>query len=138
MGTYVEVPADTIRAKLTAAGFKLTDGRFGHEEVFDRIHDKDRRYIVRVFTSITHGGTEARAKGTDAIRVYALFFRDAYVNPGNYRGQAACIYNGKRVHRSGSVEAVLERMMERARDAYAFCNCRIQENKSGKDKDQAR
>lgn len=131
MGTYVEVPADAIRSKLTSAGFKPALETRGYEEVFDRVHDRDKRYMVRVFTSIGRGDAEARAKGTDAIRVIALFFRDAYVNPNAYRGQGmhAVVFKAKRVHRSGSVDAVLDRMMERARDAYQFCNCKIQEGK---------
>jgi hypothetical protein len=122
-GNYVEVPVDLLFARLESAGFKRvsTSG----EAVFDREHDKDRRYVVRVYTSV--GVDRIRGCGRDAIRVVALFRRDAYVS---VNAAAVGIYKGKRVHRSGTVEAVLERMIERARDAYAFCNCRIQESKN--------
>lgn len=129
MGTYVEVPAHMIRTTLQAAGFELSKAlrtSAGSEEVYDRVHDKDRRYLIRVYTSITSGDSTVRSKGADAIRVVAVFRRDFYVDPGSHF--AVGIFKAKRIHRSGSVEAVLERMMQRARDAYAFCNCKMRED----------
>jgi hypothetical protein len=106
--SYVQVPAEAIRAKLLAAGFE----RFsqpGAEEVYARKHDADVRYVVKVYSSIRQGSDRARGRGQDAIRVVAVF---------GDRG----IYKSERVYRTGSVEAVLDRMMQRARDAYAFCS----------------
>jgi len=112
---FVHVPAAAIRERLTAAGFQLLPARSG-EEVYERRHVKDQRYAVKVYSSIQRGATEARDCGKDAIRVVALFFPRGDGYPTGWAHKA------KRVHRSGSVEAVLERMIERAREAYAECN----------------
>lgn len=110
--SFVSVPAAAIREKLVAAGFRLIPGSRG-EEVYQRSHDKDDRYIIKVYSSIQRGASQARGLGTDAIRVVALFRQS-----NGFR----CIHKAKRVHRSGSVEGVLERMIERAREAYGYCN----------------
>ena len=39
------------------------------------------------------------------------------------------IHKGKRVYRAGTVDAVLARMLERAREAYAACNERCKGDK---------
>jgi hypothetical protein len=119
MGHFVDVPPDAIRARLLAAGFRLAAVPTSREEVYDRAHDRDRRYVVRVYTTIALGA--ARGCGDDAIRVVALFARDALVD-SRAIDKAVGIFKAKRVHRSGSVEAVLERMMGRAREAYVFCS----------------
>ena len=115
---FVEVPADVLRQRLTAAGFRLVPEARG-EEVYERAHDRDARYTVKVYSSIQRGAEEARGCGEDAIRVVALFME-------NYRfhwpARVRPIFKAPRVHRTGSVEAVLERMIERARDAYAACS----------------
>lgn len=112
--SFVSVPAAAIRERLAAAGFKLLPAARG-EEVYERRHDKDSRYTVKVYSSIQRGASEARGRGTDAIRVVALFKNTGW-------NGFKCIHKAKRVHRSGSVEGVLERMIERAREAYGYCN----------------
>ena len=114
---YVEVPAHRIREVLLAAGFRLMEGNgysYGNEgeEVYFRAHDKDASYAVKVFSSITRGRQTVRGVGQDAIRVVAVRHVGSWVG----------VWKGKRIHRTGSVDAVLERMMERARDAYAHIN----------------
>ncbi len=109
---FVDVPAVSIRERLVAAGFGLMEGSSG-EEVYLRIHDKDDRYAIKVYSSIQRGAGKARKCGADAIRVVGLFQPENKVYP---------IFKSKRVYRTGSVEAVLERMVERAREAYARCN----------------
>lgn len=109
---FVDVPADAIRARLGGAGFYRAQVA-GREEVWERKHDRDPTYLIRVYTSIAHGeGT--RACGADAIRVIAL------LAPSN--GKVYPIHKGVRVHRAGSVDGVLDRVIERAREAYAACN----------------
>jgi len=114
---FVQVPAAAIRERLAAAGFALLPATHG-EEVYERKHDRDGRYCVHVYSSIQRGAEEARASGTDAIRVVALFADTAHQWPA----KSWPIFKGTRVHRCGSVEAVLDRMIERAREAYAACN----------------
>lgn len=112
--SFVHVPADAIRQRLTAAGFVLLPASRG-EEVYERRHDRDDRYTVKVYSSIQRGASEARECGADAIRVVALFKAPGW-------NVCKCIHKSKRVHRSGSIEAVLDRMIDRAREAYGACN----------------
>lgn len=114
---FVAVPAAAIRERLVAAGFHLVPDTRG-EEVYDRVHDRDGRYTVRVYSSIQRGAAEARDCGEDAIRVVALF-ADAQFH---WPARVVPIFKATRVHRMGSVEAVLVRLIERAREAYAACN----------------
>jgi hypothetical protein len=65
---FVPVPASAIRDRLAAAGFRLVPADRG-EEVYERAHDRDARYTVKVYSSITRGGSEVRECGEDAIRV---------------------------------------------------------------------
>jgi hypothetical protein len=112
MNRYVEVPATAIRERLAAAGFRLIPATRG-EEVYERAHDKDARYTIKVYSSIQRGADGVRARGADAIRVVAILTTPEKVYP---------IFKSARVYRTGSVEAVLERTVERARAAYARCN----------------
>lgn len=114
---FVEVPADVLRQRLTAAGFHLAAEARG-EEVYERAHDRDARYTVKVYSSIQRGAGEARGCGEDAIRVVALFADACHQWPA----RVIPIFKATRVHRTGSVEAVLDRMVDRAREAYAACN----------------
>jgi len=124
---FVSVPAAAIRSRLAAAGFLLVPATRG-EEVYERTHDRDGRYSVRVYSSIprVHGGgaangggaEEARGCGEDAIRVVALFTDGRFHSPP----LVVPIFKATRVFRTGSVEAVLDRLIERAREAYGACN----------------
>lgn len=118
MSTFVAVPAAAIRERVAAAGFRLLPGSSREEEVYERPHDKDDRYVIRVYTSILRGADEARDCGADAIRVVALFVDGKF----NYPPKTVPIFKAVRVHRTGSVEKVLDRMIERAREAYMVCN----------------
>lgn len=114
--SFVEVPAERIRETLLKAGFRLMDPAGGYigsgEEVYFRAHDKDTTYAIKVYSSIQHGRRSARGVGQDAIRVVVV----------KWRGQWVGIWKGKRIHRTGTVDGVLERMIERAREAYGFIN----------------
>jgi len=113
---FVPVPAAAIRNRLAAAGFVLLTATRG-EEVYERAHHSDPRYIVHVFSSIQRGAGEARACGEDAIRVVALFLDGKYHSPP----KVVPIFSATRVFRTGTVDGVLDRMIERAREAYAAC-----------------
>lgn len=110
--SYVDVPAAAIRERLVAAGFHLVPATRG-EEVYERAHDKDMRYTLKVYSTIQRGEVVARACGADAIRVVALF---------TPRDKSYPVFKSARVYRTGTVAGVLERMVQRARDAYARCN----------------
>jgi len=113
MGTrYVEVPAAAIRERLAAAEFRrvTTDGS---EETYVREHHRDPRYVVKIYSSIPCHQSKVRGCGADAIRVVALLVTPNRTYP---------IFKSARVYRTGSVEKVLDRMIERAREAYAACN----------------
>lgn len=109
---FVDVPASAIRERLAGAGFRLLPATRG-EEVYERPHDKDGRYTVKVYSSIQRGTNGVRKCGADAIRVVALLTTEKKVYP---------IFKSARVYRTGTVDAVLERMVERAREAYAACS----------------
>lgn len=115
-GRYVEVPLDAILGRLVKAGF-TKEMRPG-EITYSRQHDRDTRLKVIVYTSIAENATAGRGCGEDAIRVVALF---SWTRRGETEVRRKKLYTG-RVFRVTSVEGVLDRMMERARDAYAACN----------------
>jgi hypothetical protein len=115
---FVAVPAAAIRERLAAAGFTLAPATSG-EEVYERAHDRDPRYVVKVYSSLTRGAGEVRDCGQDAIRVVAVCRQD---DRYHWPARTFPIFKATRVHRTGSVEAVLDRMIERAREAYAACN----------------
>lgn len=108
---YVEVPAEAIEGKLQSMGFaRKIQGR---EVVYFRRNHNDNRLVVKVYTSLAANAAQARGCGQDAIRVVAAF---------EHGEQSFGIWKGTRIFRTGSVEAVLERMYERAREAYGACN----------------
>jgi hypothetical protein len=106
---FVSIPAEALRARLAAADFRLVPADRS-EEVYERAHGRDPRYVVRVCSSVPRGEAEARDRGTDAIRIVALL---------RQVGGVAHVYTAPRVHRSGTVERVLDRVIERAQEAYA-------------------
>ena len=114
-GRFVEVPAAAIRERLAGAGFvkEFDPDRRYTEEVYLRHHDRDGRYVLKVYSSISLRRDVARGCGADAIRVVALLVTPNRTYP---------IFKAARVYRTGSVEKVLDRMIERAREAYAACN----------------
>lgn len=107
---FVDVPEKTMIDFLESKGF--VRGQAGNELVFDKKHERDEFMTIRVFTSISlTAGT--RGLGKDAIRVVAF-----YESPFEKRG----IAKTQRVFRTGSVEKILARLLERMREAYAVAN----------------
>jgi hypothetical protein len=115
---FVQVPAAAIRSRLAAAGFRPVDSKLGTEEVYERAHDRDPRYAVRVYSSLTRGADGARDCGQDAIRIVALFTDSQF----HWPARVTPVFKATRVHRTGTVDGVLDRMIERAREAYAAIN----------------
>ena len=114
---FVPVPAEAMFSFLEGKGFRRSEGRSRSEVVFERAHHKDPRFKVLVYTSCSAAASRARKRGADAIRVVAIF-----EEPG-HRGTG--VAKTPRVFRTGSVEGVLERVLERARACYAVCNKRV-------------
>jgi hypothetical protein len=112
----VSVPAAALRSRLAAAGFRLLPAARGGdtEEVYERAHDRDGRYTVRVYSAIPREGKALLPPSQSAIRVEAFVEESA-------RGRHP-IFEAARVPSTGSAEAVLDRVIDRAREAYQACN----------------
>lgn len=97
------------------AGFKA-DVR-GQELVFRRTHHLDPSMSVKVYSSLPARGGDVRGCGEDAIRIFLIWER------GDASG---CLYKTSRVFRTGSEQGVLERVLDRIREAYAAGTLRHQ------------
>lgn len=113
----VTVPAEVMHDKLRAAGF--TEGRFSGEVTYTRVHHRCPHLSVTVYTSMPARGGDTRALGEDAIRVVAIFQRAL---PGRDKPFTKVVAKTARVFRTGTPAGVVERTIERAREAYAECN----------------
>lgn len=126
--------ADKLKTRLGEAGFKLSEDRTrdpgrrygsgykGREEVFVFQHRKDPGLEVQVFTSIVTGG-EVRSKGADAIRVCLVYKNKAKItNPESEDAKQYDLGSECRVHRTGDIDDIVERTVQRARDAYTRAN----------------
>jgi len=105
---FVQVDPQALFSALESCGFARCISN--HSEVsYERKHKNDNFKII-VFTSITEDSKKARGCGSDAIRVIAI--------QRNVKGK---LYS-KRVYRVTSQETVIERTIERAREAYKAIN----------------
>lgn len=120
--SFVEVPAEKLREILNKAEF--TQGQTGSEETWERTHLRNPRYKIKVYTSIQVGKGLTRGCGDDAIRVVVT-----YTNVAN---QEKGIWKSKRIYRTGTVDKVCDRLLERMREAYGWVNEQLKnkENKS--------
>lgn len=105
--------AAEIRKTLTTAGFTIDKARTRGELVFSRRLMRSGNVEVPhtdvvVYTTIE--GDEVRQLGKDAIRVAVVYKVDG--KPG--RG----LLKARRVHRTGTIEAIIARMLERMRTAW--------------------
>lgn len=86
-------------------------------------HLRYRWVLIKVWTSIPADGRQARGCGQDAIRITVAYEGD---EPTGIRGKQGLtsfgLYKAKRVFRTGSQEAIIDRVHERIREAYAFAN----------------
>jgi hypothetical protein len=112
MTRYVEVPREAFEAAMTKAGFK-EEGVRG-QLMFVRRHHRNPELKVKIYSSIPRNAGEARDCGEDSIVVVAV-----YEPP--YPMKSRPLYR-QRVFRVTSVEGVMERTLERAREAYVKCN----------------
>ncbi len=117
--------ATVLVAQLTRAGFReVTDARLlprgCRERVFELpvLVSEEKPEVgtfVRVFTSVVGG--ELRREGKDAIRVVGgdRFWSN---RSGSWRLAFKATAKEKRVNRTGTVEGIANRTIQRCRDAY--------------------
>lgn len=125
--------AQKLTQKLGDAGFKLSEdrtrdpGRYygsfkGKEDVYVFQHRKDPGLEVQVFTSVTSGGS-VRAKGADAIRVCLVYKNKIkQKNPEAEEARQYDLGSACRVYRTGDIDNIVERTVERAREMYKAAN----------------
>ena len=106
--SYVAVPSQIIEDHLSGMGF--TRGVKGREIVYTRSHKADESLIIHVYTSIRIGRDAVRGKGQDAIRVCLVWHGE---------NASAGMAKSTRVYRTGSEQAVLQRLTQRCREMYA-------------------
>jgi hypothetical protein len=102
MGKRVEVPAAELDKVLTAMEF--TAGKQGNEVVYTRQSKTNPVLTIAVYSSVTDGAMKAREWGQDAIRVVLL---------GKVSGGEERCLRKTRIHRTGSVETVLDHVRYR-------------------------
>jgi len=113
------VLGQALLAAFASKGFTVLPSREGTETVVVRSVEFMPRVEVRVYTSVVNGAV--RALGKDAIRATAVYT----TTEGQVRGLAS----DARVFRTGTVDAIVERAVQRARDVYgavravARCRC---------------
>jgi hypothetical protein len=107
---FVQVRREVFLARLAAAGFHPDPEARGEVQVV-RQHHMDPTMHVRIYTSLPLEGGNTRAVGADAIRVLLMF-----KNPQS--GRSGCLFKATRVNRTGTEDGVIERTIQRAREAY--------------------
>ena len=105
---FVELKRETLENFLSSKGFSRTVQN--REVVYVFSHKADPSVKVKIFTSLTDGASSARSCGEDAIRVCTVFESNA---------KKFGIGKFPKILRTGSEEAILERIITRAREAYA-------------------
>ena len=119
MERYVQVSREAMITALERAGFGVdADPMNGGELVYIRQHHLDPTMYVKVYTTLGVRGGDVRAKGADAIRVLLIFRNEK-------SGKSGCLYKATKVLRTGTEAGVIERTLERAREAYADGNRRV-------------
>jgi hypothetical protein len=112
MATFNPVPSEVLHTALENAGFvKHVQGK---EVVYDLANHLEGSLSVRVYTSAKVGAGQVMSCGKDAIRSVLLHTDSS--------GNTCCVKKGKRVNRAGATEAIVGRMLERARELYRFAN----------------
>ena len=119
-----------IMSTLDTAGFKR-DGQFefqrSKQEYREHVYSREIRdgLFVLVYTSCSNHKkfyVTARAKGNDAIRVATVYkLKDQSPLPGRFINTRG-LGKQKRVYRTGTVDAICDRMLERMRDGWRIGN----------------
>lgn len=113
---YVKLNREKFEKFLQACGFTKTV--YGHEVVYVRRNHHYSSVLVKVWTSLPASGGDVRDAGEDAIRISV-----AYESDIAYQGKTSFgIHKGKKVLRTGTEEAIIDRVYERMREAYQASN----------------
>jgi len=114
---YNPIPTETVHTFLSSLGFQ--EIRTGREIVFERPNHRNPDLVIRVYTSASTGSRQVAACGKDAIRLVLLHRkdgeRDQPIRPSLEKKDV-------RVFRTGTTEAILDRIRDRAREMYANAN----------------
>lgn len=119
---YTPIEAKVLEQFLAERGFRRTVQ--GSEIVYIRDHHSNAAVKVKVYTSIRAGEAVARGSGKDAIRVTAAYEGEFAVKPAHNKPPSKNfgLYASQRIFRTGGDVAILERLLERMREAYSFTN----------------
>jgi hypothetical protein len=104
---YVEVSREALESFLVSKRFERT--LQGSEVVYVFNHLVDKNVKVKVYTSLRDGARLARGCGEDAIRVVTVFDNGS---------KSFGVGKFPKVLRTGSEQAVLDRVYSRIQDAY--------------------
>ena len=115
---FIVIDRDTFCKALESKGFIVDEESTlkCHELIYRFQHLLDKTMFVKICTSLPAKRGDTRKNGTDSIKVMLIF------DNGKKSG---CLYKTSRVFRTGSQEAVIERTLERAREAYKVGTQRI-------------
>jgi hypothetical protein len=102
--------ATHLRDALITAGFTVQPARRDVEEEVWKRGVEGTKFQIAVYTTIV--GDQVRSVGKDAIRVVGL-----YENGGQVKGKL----KSRSVHRTGKVEDIKERTIQRARETWKEC-----------------
>ena len=129
-----KILAQNLQQMFTTAGFVLKTGRDTTEDIYERDVPEVPGVRIVVFSSIYHGAV--RAIGTDAIRVAIVFTRRD--------GEDRFLLSETRVHRTGTIEGIVDRTLQRMRASFVgfrdrqrqglyckFCNAPFFKSKRG-------
>ena len=99
----------------------------GNEIVYVREHHSHPAVKIKVYTTLPANGTQVRDVGQDAIRVVAAYESGKggkAISPrkGAPPSTSFGLYKATKILRTGSEAAILDRMLERMREAYGFSN----------------
>lgn len=96
-----------------------------NEIVYVLQHHYNKHIFLKIYTSISTQATIARGCGEDAIRVAVVFEKGKKGEPG-YKSFG--IAKLSRIYRTGSEEAVFQRIYDRMREGYRLANQWIREH----------
>ena len=114
---FVVIDRDLFCQALESKGFQVDEESTNmcHELIYRRQHHLDPTMFIKVCTSLPAKRGDTRKNGADSIKVMLIF------DNGKKSG---CLYKASRVFRTGSQEGVIERTIDRAREAYKVGNQR--------------
>ena len=114
---FVTIDRDVFCKALESWGFSVDEVSTEkcHELIYRRQHHLDPTMFIKVCTSLPAKRGDTRKNGSDSIKIMLIF------DNGKRSG---CLYKATRVFRTGTEEGVIERTLDRAREAYKVGNQR--------------